>query len=138
MNTKRVPGARAAEPIEYQCVDEDPHSCGHCGARTDLDDAGYYATGTLRHDCPDCGQRYVLEEPDDDDAVSLEAEGEIEIVDERTGQVVGMTSATGDTALDGIFAEIDKVQLPEASQEDLDHLFGVKPSPYGDAFGSFG
>jgi predicted nucleic acid-binding Zn-ribbon protein len=137
MTAKRVPGARAAEPIEYQWVDEDPHSCGHCGARTDLDDAGYYASGTLRHDCPDCGQRYVLEESDDD-AVPLEAEGEIEIVDERTGQVVGMTSEPDAPAVDSVLADLAPSGMPEASQEDLDHLFGVKPSPYGDAFGSFG
>lgn len=128
-------GSRSTEEVVHAEVGEEMHVCGYCGTRTVMDDATYYSTGTREHDCPHCQQRYVLTD-EDDDMVSLDGEGEIEILDERTGKVIGMTAEP--TALDGVLADLAPTGMPEASQADLDHLFGVKPSPYGDDFGSFG
>lgn len=55
--------------------------------------------------------------------------GEIEVVDERTGAVIGMTERVGPAGkpLPNV-AEL----VEEASQEDLDRLFGVKrPAAWG-------
>ena len=65
--------------------------------------------------------------------------GEIEIVDESTGEVIG-TTAPGmhAPALDALLKELGG-EVPVASTADLNHLFGIKtpPCPYGDEFGSF-
>lgn len=127
-------GSRSTEEVVHAEVGEEMHDCIYCGTRTILDDAGYYAHGGRNHGCPHCGQRYKL--TDEDEMVSLDGEGEIEILDERTGEVIGTTAEP--TVLDGVLADLAPTGLPEASQADLDHLFGVKPSPYGADFGSFG
>lgn len=126
-------GSRLLEPIVDVEVGEEMHHCGYCGTRTILDDAAYYAGGSRHHDCPHCGQKYSV--TDEEDEYDL---GEIEILDEKTGEVTGMTGPDKPTVLDGVLADLAPTGMPEASQEDLNRLFGIKPSPYGDDFGSFG
>lgn len=106
-------GERAAEPVVNQDIDDQPHTCGYCGTRTNLDDATYYATGDMNHTCPHCAQRYKLTEEDEDGLIPLDGEGEIEILDEDAGEVIGMTKATEDrlSALDGVLADLAPVQL---------------------------
>jgi uncharacterized Zn-finger protein len=162
MSALPAAGSRKHEEVFVQEVGEELHECGYCFTRTELDEAMHYATGALNHTCPHCGQRYKLEEVDEEDSVSFDGEGEIEIVDEQTGEVLGMTQppepdkltsateklkarlakiAAEASSLDGVLADLappEPVETLEASLGDLDHLFGIKPSPYGDDFGSFG
>lgn len=143
--TDAVPaGSRATEEPINQDVGEEVHCCGYCGTRTV--ETTWTDSDVQPQHCPHCQQRYNLtdELEDPDEAM----DGEIEIVDERTGVVTGMTSsnAGADTTaslIAGIRDFSDRwhqkptAPLPEASQEDLNHLFGIEPSPYGDKFGSF-
>ena len=124
--TKPVWGQRVLEPVETNEVGEEMHHCGHCGTRTVLDVEKYTGTGPREHHCPHCQQRYVLED-EEPDAFDV---GEIEVVDEVTGEVVGMTSA-GSRTTGPPLPDIADV-LEEASQEDLDHLFGIeRPESWG-------
>lgn len=70
--------------------------------------------------------RLTDEEDDGGDTYDL---GEIEVVDEKTGAVIGMTERVG--AAGKPLPDVAEL-VEEASQEDLDHLFGVKrPAAWG-------
>ncbi len=149
--------SRRHEPAINQEVGEELHQCGFCGTRTEPDiskpGGPNWETANV---CPHCEQTYYLTDEQDeegDELVSFGPDdlGEIEVVDERTGEVVGTTAAPEgklERATDKLKARLARLRaeegggkpavLSEASQADLNHLFGIKPSPYGDEFGSFG
>jgi hypothetical protein len=139
--TGSVPaGSRSGETIVNQDVGEEMHDCGYCGTRTI--ETTWSADGVEHRHCPHCQQRYRLH--DDEDAPDLDNLGEIEVVDERTGEVTGMTTPRRtpvEKIKEGLARlraeQSSKATIPEASQADLNHLFGIEPSPYGDKFGSF-
>lgn len=119
MSKSAPAGSRAGEAQIVQDAGEEMHHCGFCGTRTV--EREWTDDNAILSECLNCKQRYRIE--DGDDGYDL---GEIEVVDEKTGAVTGMT----------------KTLMPEASQADLNRLFGIKPepvepSPYGDIFGSF-
>jgi hypothetical protein len=121
------------EPIIYSEVGEEMHECGFCGTRTIMDDATYYACGARNHDCPRCCQCHSLtdEEDEEDEPVSLDGYdlGEIEVVDEKTGAVIGMTGPVEPLA--NPLPDIANL-LEEATQDDLDQLFGTeRPASWG-------
>ncbi|MPQ56258.1 hypothetical protein [Duganella sp. FT27W] len=133
----------------HAAAGEDTHHCQICGTKTEHAREELAGPGwETPRICPHCRQRYYLTD-EAKDVPDLNDLGEIEIVDESSGTVVGMTwddRATKSTAklkarLERLRAE-EKTPVTEASQADLDHLFGKKrpleePSPYGDEFGSY-
>lgn len=127
-------GSRVSERVEFLEVGEKPTTCTHCGARTGL--IGMHKSGAREESCNHCWQRYLVtdapEEPaaGDDPLVHGGDAGDIEVIDTRTGAVLGMTGP----GLDDLLAEL----TPEACQADLNHLFGIVPegSDHPD-FGSF-
>lgn len=130
------PNERADEPIEHVEAGEEVITCGHCGARTAI--LSEYSDGSRHERCSDCGQsyivKYVVKYSPEEGAVDEGNLGEIEVVDENTGEVVGMTALPGFESSEMALKEIANGDRP-AEQADLDHLFGKK-SPYPD-FGSF-
>lgn len=146
----KVPASsrRAMAPIHAEATEE-THDCQICGTKTEHAREGLAGPGwETPRICPHCRQLYYLTD-EDKDVPDLNELGEIEIVDESSGKVVGMTSDDRGTKvfanlkarLDRLRAE-EKTPVLEASQADLDHLFGKKrppeePSPYGDEFGSY-
>ena len=134
---KLPPGSRIGEPVEQLEVGENPTACTHCGTLTAMLAAMH--GGARLEACLCCGQRYEVKdappdpEDDDDPAVHGHDPGDIEVIDPVTGRVIGMTNA----GLDNLLREMNG-EMPEASQEDLDHLFGIKrPGADHPDFGSF-
>lgn len=150
-------GSRASHPAVNQDVGEEMHHCGYCGTRTEPDPTKPAGPNwESAWSCPHCQQTYYLtdeEVEDGEDVPDMDNLGEIEIVD-ASGSVTGMTQPEKvdiDTATANLKKRLDAIrkdstvewdragpkQMPEASQADLNHLFGIQPSPYGDDFGSF-
>lgn len=146
MRTSVKPWSRASCAKEALEVGEEPTTCTHCGTRTEiLRDFTAEGVAQRLERCRHCGQQFAVTDAPDDPGFDPADPGEIEVVDERTGEVIGSTAAPAPgmstrTELDELLAELGG-GVPEAGQEDLNHLFGIKPappSPYGDDFGSFG
>ena len=94
--------------------------------------------------CLHCKQRYSVKDAPTTDVFDPADPGEIEVVDDA-GKVVGTTAPVPPgmetPELDKLLIELMDTDMPMASQDDLNHLFGIKPappSPYGEDFGSFG
>jgi hypothetical protein len=127
--------SRLTRTTEHLEVGEDPTACVYDGFRTTL--LKTLPDGRRYERCPHCLQTYLVsdaEEPDesddDDPLVHGGDAGDIEVLD-GAGRVVGMTNAGLDDLLHQMTGE-----LPEASQTDLNHLFGIETPDYPD-FGSF-
>lgn len=127
---------RARQPHELLDVGEEPTTCTHCGARTmPLLRKAVLDPSARVEQCSHCGQIFDVVDEDPTDL------GDIEVVDEATGEVVGTTAASPGmpgTTLDSLLHELG-APLPEVTRADLNHLFSIKEkeSPYGDIFGSF-
>lgn len=132
-------GSREHEPIEALEVGEEATCCTHCSSRTEIK-RDFGAERIER--CLQCKQSFVVTDAPDDSFDPADP-GEIDVVDDA-GNVVGSTAAPKPgmetPELDKLLTELMD-DVPMASQDDLNHLFGIKPappSPYGDDFGSFG
>jgi len=119
-------GSRAGLPVKTIEVGEEPTTCIYCGSRTNM--IGIALNGKRREVCIHCEQQYDVED-------------EIEtIADDSEDAEEGVTIPAPfqeTPILDKILAEFEgKPATPEVGQEELNHLFGIKPSPYPD-FGSY-
>jgi hypothetical protein len=132
--------SRAGMGREALEVEEDATCCTHCGSRTEI--LRDFITERIER-CLFCKQEYVVTDAPAADAFDPADPGEIDVVDDA-GNVVGTTAVPKPgmetPELDKLLIELMD-DVPMANQDDLNHLFGIKPappSPYGDDFGSFG